>query len=72
MSGKADLEQDTKGFMGTINDVTVWVDGLISVDSTPDWRGGVFGCRANGAVVLVQGQRRLPALTRVSCRAWAV
>lgn len=42
-----------QGFKGSIATAEVYVDGLITVDSTPDARGGVF---AKQAIVLVQGK----------------
>lgn len=40
------------GYSGSINSSPVYVDGLISVSSTPDARGGVFAKRA---IVFVEG-----------------
>jgi hypothetical protein len=40
----------------SIDDARVYRDGLITVDSTPDARGGVFSSGAGGAIVLVQGK----------------
>jgi hypothetical protein len=43
------------GFRGSLGDITIWEDGLISVDGTPDTRGGIFSSGTNGASILVQG-----------------
>ena len=46
-------ETYARGFRGSVTDVQVWEDGLITVDSTPDVRGGTF---SKMAVLCVQGK----------------
>ena len=43
------------GFMGSLGGAMVYEDGLITVNATPDTRGGVFSSGKGGAVILVQG-----------------
>lgn len=50
-----------EGFMGNINGAQVFEDSLISIDSTPDAKGGAF---AKMGVVLVQGRARRPVTIR--------
>lgn len=51
------MTEDTfrQGLKGQIGGATVFQDDLITIDSTPDTRGGIFASGPGGAVILVQG-----------------
>ena len=53
----AGMTADTfmRGFKGNVGDVSIWEDGLIAVDGTPDTVGGIFSSGPGGAIILVQG-----------------